>query len=94
MSFQFRLCRVSEHCGEIRKNSRSRGSSSKALELDPGHLGATLKYAYILKKQEKYEELIAIVGVLLIVENQIHKTLGPCVCKKTIRNVFGCIKTL
>ncbi len=33
----------------------------KALELDPGHLGAILKYAYILKGQEKYEELITVV---------------------------------
>ncbi|HHT7236561.1 MULTISPECIES: tetratricopeptide repeat protein [Bacillus] len=33
----------------------------KALELDPGHLGAILKYTYILKGQEKYEELITVV---------------------------------
>ena len=33
----------------------------KALQIDPGHLGAILKYAYILKEQEKYEELIVVV---------------------------------
>ena len=79
---------------EIRKNSRSRGSSSKALELDPGHLGATLKYAYILKEQEKYEELIAIVERAIDSGEPDTQLLWDLAYAKTIRNVFGCIKTL
>lgn len=56
--FYVELANIAAKLGKI---AEAEEVLKKALELDPGHLGATLKYAYILKGQEKYEELIAVV---------------------------------
>ncbi|WP_440603184.1 tetratricopeptide repeat protein [Bacillus sp. GB_SG_008] len=56
--FYVELANVAAKLGE---RNEAEDSLKKALELDPSHLGATLKYSYILKEEERYEEVIAVV---------------------------------
>ena len=83
--FYVELANIAAKLGKI---AEAEEVLQKALELDPGHLGATLKYAYILKEQEKYEELIAVVERAIDSGEPDIQLLWDLAFAKTIRNVF------